>query len=521
MNILLGRIGYILFLSFVIHDAQAAQARQLTTAAEQKEYLLSMYKPSQQRCRAGVWRDEQGNVRTDRKDVVSMGPEPELACMIAGFKDVIMWDTSKYEQESKKFKELLDAQGIQTVKSTYGGGSLLLHTPKGRANALLFVKEYVSAESTGPFYITGHLLGYSDQDISAFFDKQNRSDYEQQKQQAHAWLGKNKPGIEQWYAEYSKQQPAQEEKKEQEEGEAALQEKVATMVKEYTALHTQDPKKMPLSSMGLHYPEAMVLELVEQIMEHFKNKQELKAFSAYASGDLGLEYLVLRALALAGFAIDTINIVDVVYTQGTYAKNSAEFVSATGHHAFSGMEDPKKKDLVSFFRKQFMTSEVNVFATIYGHTFACLENPKLKSDLLMMVNFQYMSSPLAWKFQAREKGVKVKQPQLLDINFDTYSKINTNNHALIVDVKDKSVITWYMPKPDEKLLNLMTVFAYKITFAEKLSPEIIAEAQKLAVRVESGIAQLKDTDPNKSHLERQFKKLQATMAQKQQLQAQQ
>jgi len=230
-------------------------------------------------------------------------------------------------------------------------------------------------------------------------------------------------------------------------------------------------KNMPLSCMICHSQENLKIVVegaVEAALKHFPDKKSLQTFTGYASGELALEYLILKALALAGFnQIKVINMVDIQYPLGFYAANSEEF-----HPLQPSPKTPAKEKLgqIAFFRKQFMSARLNLFYSIYNHTFACLDDTnnalKTRSDLIFMSNYQTTAIAPATEYSLHTQEYRKQHKDLVGQAFDYISLANAHRDALVVETAfsgagHDELITYTVPVPPHIVAQFILDFSLR------------------------------------------------------------
>jgi len=137
--------------------------------------LIAENKPTDQQCRPIIRMGDDGKTPIEvQPDDANMS---EIACMVTGFKQVFWSYKAFYENLPDEIKSLLKAKNIKYIHFENLGHNFILYTPEGKTNALLLAKVHITKQPK--FYLTGHLLGYSDLDIQAFFLMSNiQHDYE-------------------------------------------------------------------------------------------------------------------------------------------------------------------------------------------------------------------------------------------------------------------------------------------------------------------------------------------------------
>lgn len=132
--------------------------------------------------------------------VITTADLGNIACMIAGFKDVFVTTVNDFDTLHEYVKKIIQAAGINkiTFKGRRGNEQVVLYTPKGKQNAELLVKAF-SFEPVN-HYLIGYLLGYPPRDIAAFYIRYNgrrpreeKISFYNDEKNAQKWLEENKP----------------------------------------------------------------------------------------------------------------------------------------------------------------------------------------------------------------------------------------------------------------------------------------------------------------------------------------
>lgn len=298
-----------------------------------------------------------------------------------------------------------------------------------------------------------------------------------------------------------------------------IKQKITALVNDYIRQHEHGIS--PLSSMWGTNSSALkkiVWNSVEAALNYFTDKKSLQTFTAYSSGDLALEYLILKGLRLAGFDnIQVINIADRLYPFGSYAAGSDTFVAKTAPEVVPTSEEYKK--LVQFFRRKFPEIQVNVFQSMYDHTFACLDDVdkknKIRSDVLFMANYQAIPKSEGVSYESRIKNYKELYPQYENDKFAYPSYSNMQKNGLIIDVVEISVVACVLPISRDAIGELHTI-VIKSDIATKMMGELLTnkpslelylilsfldDASILLEKSKQLIGTLKDGDPNKKLLQ--------------------
>jgi hypothetical protein len=108
-----------------------------------------------------------------------------LACLKAGYKDVYLGNivTVLFEYIPEEYAK----KEIQIIVEP--DGNFILYTQKGAQNAQLLVK--AREENISNDYLNGHLLGYKEEDIKFFYDRNQITTLDQDKKDATEWLEKH------------------------------------------------------------------------------------------------------------------------------------------------------------------------------------------------------------------------------------------------------------------------------------------------------------------------------------------
>jgi hypothetical protein len=121
--------------------------------------------------------------------------DDQIKCMIAGYKDVYEGRIDELALINKQYS--LETLGIKVLSKD---NHLILYTPAGEMNARLLLHSLGRAH-VGSFYVEGILLGYSQEDIKAFYDDYNKRsgsnfDFEKNKKEAAEFIARETPIIE-------------------------------------------------------------------------------------------------------------------------------------------------------------------------------------------------------------------------------------------------------------------------------------------------------------------------------------
>lgn len=122
-----------------------------------------------------------------RNGIIEDSFERGVQRMLAGHKDVYFGNIAGIIYD--RIPEQYAKQEIQLI--TLPDGGFILYTKKGAHNAKLFAKQFEDESARKNHYLAGHLLGYSEEDIKYFYERNKFANYEQDKSQARIWVGKN------------------------------------------------------------------------------------------------------------------------------------------------------------------------------------------------------------------------------------------------------------------------------------------------------------------------------------------
>ena len=175
----------------------AAPGKKLT-----EEAFLDQHKPDKNRCRPGVIAGKDGEPESNPQ-FLGGSIEGTIACMLKGEKNVYMVnkesDFERLFSDLKDLKELMAAKNYEHFKLL--DGTNIVFSPAGRRYAFLFGKlKLAGPGAVNGGYLTGFLLGYSDDDIEAFFKRISASEeqYRKAKREDVKWLRENIHGIDEW-----------------------------------------------------------------------------------------------------------------------------------------------------------------------------------------------------------------------------------------------------------------------------------------------------------------------------------
>jgi len=151
-----------------------------------EKHFIEIYSPSKGTCRPTI---RKGGDHVD----IEIGLR-EIACMLAGKKDVGWWDLKLFEQ-LPALQPIMKKRGIGILKTSEW--EAIYYTPKGKKHALLLAKASKSPAALSA-YLMGFLLGYPEEDIRAFYErsyndlpKGGTAYFEKAKKAAQVWLKKN------------------------------------------------------------------------------------------------------------------------------------------------------------------------------------------------------------------------------------------------------------------------------------------------------------------------------------------
>ena len=179
-----------------------------------EEELFQEYQPSLNKCRPNVRSSEtEGYERGETILKPLYNSNGSIVCMLAGYKNVYFGNLDELDSISASIKELLKLKNYKYITNNESSlepveRPFILFTPDGRKNALLLLK---SLELRINNYLQGHLLGYSDKDISALYKWQSQEiekyksspieadlRFENDRKEALKWIEENSSDIEEW-----------------------------------------------------------------------------------------------------------------------------------------------------------------------------------------------------------------------------------------------------------------------------------------------------------------------------------
>lgn len=139
--------------------------------------------------------------------IIDRTEKDEIWSLFAGFKDVcwIGVDLEILKGYIQGYGKLYQDIRCAVIKNPGFPSSYIVYSlPKGEKFALLFAKQ--AMEKTGNPYLTGHLLGYDDEDIKYFYEKdQNKqeglNEYLKANEAAEQFISANAGTIQQWAKE--------------------------------------------------------------------------------------------------------------------------------------------------------------------------------------------------------------------------------------------------------------------------------------------------------------------------------
>lgn len=158
--------------------------------------------------------------------------EKDLACMLAGYKDVFLADMFNGDDTgakafiTEKYNALLKAHDIHCISGqntrtteTEGDDSIqlsriyILYTPRGKTRALLLLQDDLEAytfKEERNAYLMGDLLGYPEKSKYDFYHHPWDTAWEKErfphhKKEALEYIKKNEPTIEQWIQDNTKE----------------------------------------------------------------------------------------------------------------------------------------------------------------------------------------------------------------------------------------------------------------------------------------------------------------------------
>lgn len=139
------------------------------------EFSLTKKTPSKENCGAAV----------SKRGLVADTFERAIECMKAGYKDVYLGGISGVIYE--RIPEEYDSKKIQLIILPDGG--FILYTKKGEKNAELLAKAI--EEKYHNAYLRGCLLGYDEEDIKYFYERDKDQTFNEDKAAAQKWIAKN------------------------------------------------------------------------------------------------------------------------------------------------------------------------------------------------------------------------------------------------------------------------------------------------------------------------------------------
>lgn len=181
---------------------------------ETMQMVFTFLNPTIERCRPAIIKDR------DVPYKINESQAPYFACMLAGFKNVVLMEPGDGDDVlmnsgvwRNRLPSLFRERNISLIEIPGNGSpsSQLLYSPQGRIYASLYLRRYAGEidkdmHEDANSYLRGHLIGYSDDDIEAFYVKRStvkfgdpdagRAQFETDKKLAHAWIEKNKKEVE-------------------------------------------------------------------------------------------------------------------------------------------------------------------------------------------------------------------------------------------------------------------------------------------------------------------------------------
>lgn len=182
-----------------------------------EEELIHEYKPCLDKCRPNVRSSTNLEGYENKQQSLLMplyNSKGSIACMLAGYKNIYFGNLDEIDSISTSIKELLKLKNYKYITDNESDSEplyrpLILFTPEGKKNALLLLKSLEFTLSND--YLRGHLLGYSDEDIFAFYkfkseeakkykSESREADFEfaNQRKEAEKWIEENGSDIEEW-----------------------------------------------------------------------------------------------------------------------------------------------------------------------------------------------------------------------------------------------------------------------------------------------------------------------------------
>ncbi len=224
MNIYrINNLALVLFLcSFYLVQAQELPAPKKTRFIDhQLQDFLDRYDPTIYRCRPAIRliNDQAVEVGQDESlHITNDQPNGTLACMLAGFKNVT-FDMAPVELDHD-VRQLLQRYPIGVINYhahfeheffedvEVGLNTQIWFTQGGKNNAMRILKGTIESMTVRdlPYeYIISRLAGYSENDIRAFYRRQNsEGKFERDREAFNAWLQANTPEVVQrWVDEHT------------------------------------------------------------------------------------------------------------------------------------------------------------------------------------------------------------------------------------------------------------------------------------------------------------------------------
>jgi hypothetical protein len=182
------------------------QAAAVERSSAELQTLYAKYNPTHDRCRPVIRMGASGP-EIDKTSLLygSIAAEPLVACMMAGFKDVTLTGYQKMTSDAlaalKEYSMGYILIGASQVGKPGITPELILYTPKGKQQALLLVKVKKIGLTFNSGYLVGFFLGYPEDDIKAFYERQGYITFAADKEASIAWIESNSKDIEKWIAD--------------------------------------------------------------------------------------------------------------------------------------------------------------------------------------------------------------------------------------------------------------------------------------------------------------------------------
>jgi hypothetical protein len=186
-------------------STKAAPAKQMSSKAQISEQealekyekeLLDKYQPTDRNCGPTVtynWIATGHEFGDEGSLQDSYNPEQFFVCLISGKRKVLYGDSDglKALDSHKQLKSLVEAKQIKFLRPPSGSNpkAMLFFTPQGYEAATLLARAWGTENWSD--YLMGHLLGYSEKDIYAFYMNQ----FEIARENFSEWISKQTKAI--------------------------------------------------------------------------------------------------------------------------------------------------------------------------------------------------------------------------------------------------------------------------------------------------------------------------------------